>query len=59
MINRVRPTFAWQMCDETGKAYADIARAFIIMRDSFDLRTIWSEIEALDNKLPAQRADST
>ena len=21
MINRVRPTFAWQMCDETGKAY--------------------------------------
>jgi glutamate dehydrogenase len=53
MINRVRPTFAWQMCDETGKPPADIARAFIIMRDAFDLRTIWSEIEALDNKLPA------
>ncbi len=54
MINRVRPTFAWQMCDETGKGYADMARAFIIMRDSFDLRTIWAEIEALDNKLPAK-----
>ncbi len=54
MINRVRPTFAWQMCDETGKPYHDIARAFIIMRDAFDLRTVWSEIEALDNKLPAQ-----
>ena len=54
MINRVRPTFAWQMFDETGKGYPDIARAFIIMRDSFDLRTIWSEIEALDNKLPAR-----
>ncbi|MDQ3281615.1 MAG: NAD-glutamate dehydrogenase [Acidobacteriota bacterium] len=53
MINRVRPTFAWQMCDETGKSYADVARAFIIMRDSFDLRTIWREIESLDNKLPA------
>jgi glutamate dehydrogenase len=53
MINRVRPTFAWQMCDETGKPPADIARAFIIMRDSFALRTIWSEIESLDNKLPA------
>jgi glutamate dehydrogenase len=53
MINRVRPTFAWQMCDETGKGYHDIARAFIIMRDAFDLRTVWSEIEALDNKLPA------
>jgi len=53
MINRVRPTFAWQMCDETSRAPADIARAFIIMRDSFDLRTIWADIEALDNKLPA------
>jgi glutamate dehydrogenase len=54
MINRVRPTFAWQMCDDTGKGYADIARAFIIMRDAFDLRAIWSEIEALDNQLPAR-----
>ena len=53
MINRVRPTFAWQMCEETSKPPADIARAFIIMRDAFDLRTVWSEIEALDNKLPA------
>jgi glutamate dehydrogenase len=41
------------MCDETGRGYADIARAFIIMRDAFDLRTVWAEIEALDNKLPA------
>ena len=53
MINRVRPTFAWQMSDETSKPPADIARAFIVMRDSFDLRTIWADIEALDNKLPA------
>jgi glutamate dehydrogenase len=54
MINRVRPTFAWQMCDETSKGAGDVARAFIIMRDSFDLRTVWSQIEALDNKLPAK-----
>jgi len=53
MINRVRPTFAWQMCEETGKPPADIARAFIIMRDAFDLRTVWKEIEALDNQIPA------
>jgi glutamate dehydrogenase len=53
MINRVRPTLAWQMCDETGKPPADIARAFTIMRESFDLRTIWAEIESLDNQLPA------
>ncbi|HEX8409744.1 MAG TPA: NAD-glutamate dehydrogenase [Thermoanaerobaculia bacterium] len=53
MINRVSPTFAWQMTDETGKPYSDVARAFIIIRDAFDLRTIWAEIESLDNKLPA------
>ena len=53
MVNRVRPTFPWQMNDETGRPYADIARAFIIMRDSFDLRSIWAEIEALDNRMPA------
>ncbi len=53
MINRVRPAFAWQMADETNKPYSDVARAFIIMRDSFDLRSVWREIEALDNQLPA------
>ena len=53
MINRVRPTFAWSMCEETAKPPADIARAFIIMRDAFDLRTVWKEIEALDNQIPA------
>jgi glutamate dehydrogenase len=31
-----------------------VARAFAIIRDSFDMPAIWSGIEALDNKLPAQ-----
>jgi len=53
MLNRVRPTFVWQAAEETGKPASDVARAFTIIRDSFDLRTIWAEIESLDNKLPA------
>ena len=53
MINRLRPTFVWQVSEETGKPSSDVARAYAIIRDTFDLRTIWSEIEALDNKLPA------
>jgi glutamate dehydrogenase len=53
MINRLRPTFVAQVSEETGKAANDVARAFTIIREAFDLRTIWSEIEALDNKLPA------
>ena len=53
MINRLRPTFAWQVSEETGRPSSDVARAFAIIRDAFDLRAIWAEIEALDNKLPA------
>jgi glutamate dehydrogenase len=53
MLNRVRPTFSSQAVEETGKPASDVARAFTIIRDSFDLRTVWAEIESLDNKLPA------
>jgi glutamate dehydrogenase len=54
IINRIRPTYVWQMAEETGKPTADIARAFTIIRESFDLRSLWSEIEAQDNILPAR-----
>jgi glutamate dehydrogenase len=54
MINRMRPTFVTQMTDETGKPPADVARAFTIIREAFDLRSVWADIEALDNKVPAQ-----
>src|SRR5438132_6354228 len=54
IINRVRPTFVAQMADDTGKSSSDVARAFTIIRESFDLRPLWSEIESLDNKLPAR-----
>ncbi|HEX9981660.1 MAG TPA: NAD-glutamate dehydrogenase [Thermoanaerobaculia bacterium] len=53
MVNRVRPSFVWSVTDETNRNASDVARAFTIIRDSFDLRTIWADIEALDNKLPA------
>jgi glutamate dehydrogenase len=32
----------------------DITRAYIIARDVFSARSAWEEIEALDNKVPAQ-----
>ncbi|HEX9459230.1 MAG TPA: NAD-glutamate dehydrogenase [Thermoanaerobaculia bacterium] len=54
IINRIRPTYVWQMTEETGKSVADVARAFTIIRESFDLRSLWSEIEAQDNILPAR-----
>ncbi|HUJ12178.1 MAG TPA: NAD-glutamate dehydrogenase [Thermoanaerobaculia bacterium] len=54
IINRVRPTFIMQMNDETAKPPSDVARAFTIIRESFDLRSLWRAIESLDNKLSAQ-----
>ncbi len=54
MLNRLRPTFAQSSSEETGKPAADVARAFAIVRDSFDLPAVWSGIESLDNKLPAK-----
>ncbi|MBV9494349.1 MAG: NAD-glutamate dehydrogenase, partial [Acidobacteria bacterium] len=53
MNNRVRPTLVTALAEETGKPTSDVARAFTIIREAFDLRTIWRDIEALDNKLPA------
>jgi glutamate dehydrogenase len=53
MINRVRPTFVSRMIEETGRSAPDIARAYAIIRDSFDMRTTWKAIERLDNIVPA------
>ena len=53
-LNRMRPAFYWLVTEESGKPAGDVARAFTIIRESFDLRTLWSDIEALDNQLPAQ-----
>jgi glutamate dehydrogenase len=53
MVNRVGSTFVHHMYEETGRSTPDIARAYTIVRDAFDLRTIWNGIEELDNKVPA------
>jgi glutamate dehydrogenase len=53
MINRVGMTFVNDVQERTGLPVPDIARAYIATRDAFGLRAIWSEIEALDNKVPA------
>jgi glutamate dehydrogenase len=54
IINRTGPTFVSETSEGTGMGPADIARAYLIVRDSFDLRQIWQQIEALDNKVDAE-----
>lgn len=52
-INRMGPTFAMECHNKTGASPSDIAKAYVIVRESFDLRDLWTGIEALDNKVPA------
>jgi glutamate dehydrogenase len=54
MINRVGPTFVSEMQNKTGMDAPEIARAYTIVREVFGLRDLWNDIEALDNKIPAE-----
>ncbi len=49
MVNRAGMTFIFRLSEETGADPADIARAYMIARQVFDLPTVWAEVEALDN----------
>ncbi len=53
IVNRVGIAFIHEVQERTGMATADVARAYVISRQVFDLRPLWLDIEALDNQLPA------
>jgi len=53
-INRLGPTFMMRVEAATGCPPGEIARAYTVARDAFDLRGIWRGIEALDNRVPAR-----
>ena len=53
LINRMGPTFARECMAKTNASAEDVAKAYIIVRESFGLRDLWTKIESLDNKVPA------
>jgi len=53
LINRMGPVFPVRAQDDTGADPAAIARAYSIAREVFAVRGIWTQIEALDNRIPA------
>jgi glutamate dehydrogenase len=53
LINRMGPVFPVRAQDDTGADPAAIARAYSIAREVFAARYIWTQIEALDNRVPA------
>jgi len=48
MVNRVETFFAHMSAEDYGYKLCDIARAYTITRDVFDMRGIWDKIAALD-----------
>jgi glutamate dehydrogenase len=54
LVNRAGITFVSEMQSRTGRSAPEVTRAYTILREVFDLRTLWTEIEALDNKVAAQ-----
>ncbi|KXF76484.1 NAD-glutamate dehydrogenase [Paramesorhizobium deserti] len=51
-INRGGPTFVNRLQDMTGKAPAEILRAYVAVRDGFELDSLFDAIDKLDNKVP-------
>ncbi|WP_069383490.1 NAD-glutamate dehydrogenase [Halomonas caseinilytica] len=54
LVDHMGVVFVRRLMDSTGAERADIARAYVIARDSFQLPRLWEQIEALDNKVPSQ-----
>ena len=53
LINRMGPVFVFNEITRTGLSADIVVRTWMIVRAVFDLRTLWSEIDKLDNIIPA------
>jgi glutamate dehydrogenase len=54
LVNRAGISFVSDLQARTGRPASDIVRAYLIAREVFNLRDLWAEIEALDNKVAAR-----
>ena len=48
VVDRMGPTFLQTMAERSGRPASDVARAFAIAVDAFDLPKLYREVEALD-----------
>ncbi|MEK1854004.1 MAG: NAD-glutamate dehydrogenase [Phyllobacterium sp.] len=54
VINRGGPTFVSRLADLTGRSGPEIVRAYVIVRDGFELDGVFAGIDALDNAIPGE-----
>ena len=53
IVDRAGTTFAFRLAEETGATSSQLARAYAVAREVFEMRSFWSEVEGLDNKIDA------
>jgi glutamate dehydrogenase len=53
-VNRGGTSFFYRATDETGSSWADVLRAYVVVREVYGLRDLWAATEALDNKVPTE-----
>jgi glutamate dehydrogenase len=51
MVNRVGPTFVFQVCELTGATPPQVVRAYLLAREVFASVELWQRIEALDSRV--------
>jgi glutamate dehydrogenase len=51
MVDRSGITFAFRLNEETGASVPDIAAAWLVARDVFDMAGFWAQVEALDGEV--------
>jgi|GEM_PF-6442589 len=52
-VNRMGPSFAFKMEDELGTGVPELATAFVVSKELFDMNNLWGATEALDNAISA------
>ena len=53
LIDRMGPTFLQSVMDKTSVGVKDVMQAYLIARDAFGLRHLWSGIEKISGTIPA------
>ncbi len=51
MLDRMGPSFAFRMRDDTGEDAPAVARAYAVAREVFDAPQLWVDLQSLDNRV--------
>ncbi|MBV9916118.1 MAG: NAD-glutamate dehydrogenase, partial [Solirubrobacterales bacterium] len=54
LVDRGGTTFAFRLSEETSAPPSILARGFAVARDVFEMRSYWSAVQELDNRVEAQ-----